>query len=245
VLLVQTFEELTLGEHRSDVVVSAADGHATIFGMLDGKFITPRLKADYEKPSLFPPLLYIGLGVNMEFPKEPHEIVYAFDRPMIVGNKTADRMCLDIYSYDPAFAPPGKTALVAFLYTDFDFWKNLRQEYHERYRKEKETIADQVVAFLDSRFPGLASRVEMRDVATPVTWERYTGNWQGSWEGWLLTKKVFLTRIKKELPNLGNFYMVGQWVEPGGGTPAVAASGRNLIQIMCRRDGRRFVTTTP
>jgi phytoene dehydrogenase-like protein len=233
-------------EYRSDIVISAADGHTTIFNMLDGKFLNDKIKEYYAKLPLFPPLIYVGLGVARSFPREPHEIVYMLDKePFIIGNKICDRMCLDIYGYDPTFAPPGKTALVAFLYADFNYWHNLRLDNRERYQQEKETAADQVIAFLDRRFPGLAKQVEMRDVATPTTWERYTGNWRGSWEGWLLTSDVFMKRMSKELPGLNNFYMVGQWVEPGGGTPAVAASGRNVIQIICKRDGKKFTTTKP
>ena len=75
----------------------------------------------------------------------------------------------------------------------------------------------------------------MRDVATPVTWERYTGNWQGSMEGWLMTRKTFPPfRMSKTLPGLKSFYMAGQWVEPGGGVPTAAMSGRNVIQIICK-----------
>jgi len=40
--------------------------------------------------------------------------------------------------------------------------------------------------------------------------------------------------MRKSLPRLKNFYMVGQWVEPGGGLPAVALSGRNLAQVICK-----------
>jgi phytoene dehydrogenase-like protein len=232
-------------ECRGDIVISAADGHSTIFNMLDGKFINGKIRGYYSKLPLFQPLIYIGLGVARSFPPEPHEIIYILDDPIRVGNKTCNRMCLDIYSYDPTFAPPGKTSLVVFLYADYDYWQSLRRENHEQYKKEKEKIADRVIAFLDTRFPGLASQVEMRDVATPATWERYTGNWRGAWEGWMLTSKVFMTRMGKELPGLKNFYMVGQWVEPGGGTPAVAASGRNAIQIICHRDSKKFVTAKP
>jgi len=52
-------------------------------------------------------------------------------------------------------------------------------------------------------------------------------------------------RMSKTLPGLNNFYMVGQWVEPGGGLPPAAYSGRNLIQILCKRDRRKFITTVP
>jgi phytoene dehydrogenase-like protein len=232
-------------EYRSDIVISAADGHTTIFDMLDGKFLDEKIRGYYKNLALFSPYLYIGLGVARSFPPEPHEIVYMLEKPFTFGNKTCDRMCLDIYSYDSTFAPPGKTALVAFLYANFDYWKKLRQENREQYRQEKERVVDEVIAFLDKRFPGLANQVEMRDVATPATWERYTGNWRASWEGWLLTSKVFMKHMSKELPSLNNFYMVGQWVEPGGGTPAAAVSGRNAIQIICKRDGRKFTTTKP
>ncbi|RLG52209.1 MAG: NAD(P)/FAD-dependent oxidoreductase, partial [Thermoproteota archaeon] len=56
----------------------------------------------------------------------------------------------------------------------------------------------------------------------------------------LPTPSTFGKRIRKTLPGLKNFYMVGQWVEPGGGLPAVALSGSNLSQIICKKDGRKF-----
>jgi len=86
-------------------------------------------------------------------------------------------------------------------------------------------------------------------VATPLTFEHYTGNWQGSFEGWRLTTetmKLTMTGkgLRKTLPGLENFYMTGQWVEPGGGLPTGAMSGRNLIKALCKKDGRPFVTQT-
>jgi len=39
--------------------------------------------------------------------------------------------------------------------------------------------------------------------------------------------------------------MVGQWVEPGGGVPTAFISGRNLIQILCKRDKKKFATKRP
>ena len=86
-------------------------------------------------------------------------------------------------------------------------------------------------------------------MATPMTYERYTGNWQGSMEGWLITTKtmgmVMGKGMSKTLPGLENFYMVGQWVEPGGGVPTAAMSGRNMIQVICKQDKKPFVTLVP
>ena len=50
--------------------------------------------------------------------------------------------------------------------------------------------------------PGLADKVEAWDVATPLTWERYTGNWRGSYEGWLFKKWDLNTTIPTAKPNV-------------------------------------------
>jgi phytoene dehydrogenase-like protein len=51
--------------------------------------------------------------------------------------------------------------------------------------------------------------------------------------------------MDKTLPGLENFYMTGQWVEPGGGLPTSAKSGRQVIQTICKRDGKRFEARVP
>ncbi|MFH1646382.1 MAG: NAD(P)/FAD-dependent oxidoreductase [Chloroflexota bacterium] len=234
-------------EHRGDTVISAADGHTTIFDMLEGKYLDAKIRGYYDQPLLFPPLVYVGLGVALPFNDVTPSVAgmnYPLEKPVTIAGKEHRRLGVQIYNFDPTLAPAGKTVVKVQFNTDYDYWKKLREE-PERYKAEKEQIADRVVACLDRRFPGLAARVEMRDVATPVTWERYTGNWRGSYEGWLPKLGDFLKRMSKTLPGLDNFYMAGQWVEPGGGLPTAAMSGRNVTQIICKRDKRPFITTTP
>jgi hypothetical protein len=38
---------------------------------------------------------------------------------------------------------------------------------------------------------------------------------------------------------------IGQWVEPGGKVQLSAASGRDVLETICRQVGRTFVTETP
>ena len=82
--------------------------------------------------------------------------------------------------------------------------KKLKQD-PERYKAEKERIAETVIRLLDRRYPGLAAQVEMCDVATPMTFERYTGNWQGNHQGWLPTTKTLGLHMSKILPGLESF----------------------------------------
>lgn len=233
-------------EHRSDIVISAADGRTTIFDMLDGKYINEKIQGYYNNFSPVPPIIYIGLGVARLF-DEPYSVYGTYivlDEPITIERRTLTRIPVHIYNFDPSLAPKGRTVLrVKLEDADYDYWKELRQD-PKRYKEEKEQIADKVIAALDQRFPGLAAQVEMRDVATPMTFERYTGNWRGGWVGWGSTTETAGIRMSKTLPGLANFYMAGQWVEPGGGTPIAVMSGRNVTQIICKKDKKKFVTST-
>lgn len=234
-------------EHRADYIVSAADGHSTIFNLLEGKYIDQKIQGYYDHLPIFFPFLQVALGVKRSFEEIPHSgavLSFPLDKPVTIADKERSRLGVIIYNFDPTLAEAGKTIVKVMLPSDYTYWKSL-QENPELYKAEKERIADQIITLLDKRFPGLATQVEMRDVATPVTFQRYTGNWQGSFEGWIMTPKTIFLRMSKTLPGLNNFYMVGQWVEPGGGLPPAAYSGRNLIQILCKRDRRKFMTTVP
>jgi phytoene dehydrogenase-like protein len=234
-------------EHRGDIVISAADGHTTIFDMLDGKYIDDKIRGYYDNPQLFPPLVYIGLGVARKFDDVPSSVsglTFPLEKPVTIAGKEQKTLGVLIYNFDPTLAPEGKTVVKVQFNTDYDYWERLYKE-PKRYKAEKEQIADTVVGLLDKRFPGLAARVEMRDVATPMTWVRYSGNWRGSYEGWMITTKTFMMQMSKTLPGLDNFYMAGQWVNPGGGMPTAVMSGRHTIQIICKKDKKKFVASTP
>lgn len=233
-------------EHRSDIVISAADGRTAIFDMLEGKYINDRIQGYYDQLPLAPPLIHIGLGVARSFDDLPHSVIginYPLDEPVIIGGKELKRLGVHFYNFDPSLAPAGKTLVRLILNSDYEYWNNLNQD-REHYKAEKEQIADKVITLLDRRFPGLADQVEMYDVATPVTFERYTGNWQGSYQGWQVSTKTMGMRMSKSLPGLKNFYIVGKWVEPGGTVPAAATSGRNVTQIICKQDKKKFATST-
>jgi len=232
-------------EHRADVVISAADGHATIFELLEGRYVDETIRGYYNNMQLFPPLLYISLGISdplEDLPGTVSGIRFPLERPIEIDGKSRDRLDVMPYHFDPHLAPEGKSVVVVMLSSDYDRWKKLSED-PQRYREEKERAVERVIDALDQRLPGIREKIEMRDVATPVTWERYTGNWRGSYEGWMPTGKNLNMRMKKTLPGLSRFYMTGQWVNPGGGLPPAVSSGRHVIQLICREDGRPFVAT--
>lgn len=231
-------------EHRADIIISAADGHATIFDMLNGQYMNEEIQSNYRDLPIFQPIIQASLGINRDFSSEPHSLTFPVSQPLLVAGEPRNNISMKHYCYDPTMAPPGKSAIVVTFNSNYDYWQNLgagTQAYHA----EKERIIAQVVSALEFRFPGTKKQIEVTDVATPLTYERYTGNWQGSMEGWLITTSTLRKRISKTLPGLKNFYMIGQWVQPGGGLPPAAKSGRDIVRTICKNERKKFCTTIP
>ncbi len=233
-------------EVRADYVVSAADGHATLFDMLDQKYLTDEFRSYYQNMPIFDPIVQVSLGIDGVLSDQPDSAGFILEQPILIAGRERKALSYRNFRFDPTLTPPGKSAVVVFLACDYDYWKEISQD-EERYEAEKKQAAIAVIDQLDKRIPGLAKKVEVIDVATPMTYERYTGNWRGSMEGWLITTHNFGLVMKggmpKSLPGLRNFYMAGQWVEPGGGVPSGAMSARAVLKMICKQEKLPFQTT--
>jgi phytoene dehydrogenase-like protein len=73
-------------------------------------------------------------------------------------------------------------------------------------------------------------------VSSPATVIRYTSNWRGSYEGWLLTPGMGYRPLRTTLPGLQHFLMAGQWVMPGGGLPSGLFTARSAVRAVCEAD---------
>jgi phytoene dehydrogenase-like protein len=237
-------------EHRAGRVISAADGYTTIYKMLDGKFKGESIDKMYRDWKPFPPLVYVGVGVNRTFADEPKTvsgISVPLKNGVDIGDQVFHRLPVHYFNQDPTLAPAGRTSLVVMYPSNYEYWKELSAD-RAAYDEKKDQIAREVVAALEERYPGIGKDVEMVDVATPLTFERYTGNWKGSFEGWLITPDnsgTVMKPLSQKLPNLESFYLCGQWVEPGGGLPTGVISARRLFQAICKEDGAKFRAEIP
>jgi phytoene dehydrogenase-like protein len=232
-------------EIRGDYVISAADGRTTLFDMLDGQYINRRIRRLYSGRLPIRSQIQVSLGVARDLSAEPHWATYLLDDPLRAGGKEHRAIAVKHYCFDPCFAPVGKSAVAVMLPSDYGYWQRI---YGRRlYDTEQLQEVEPVIAFLDRRYPGLADQIEVLDVATPISYKRYTGNWLGATSGWLPSQPVLaemLLGVPKTLPGLANFYMAGQWVEPGGSVPLAAMSGRNALQLICAAEKQPFSPST-
>jgi len=231
-------------EHRAETVVWAADGHALIFDMFGGRYVDDQIKKMYETWSVVESLVHVSLGVARDLSDEPPRLVFELEEPIEIAGRTRRWLGVMNRCFDPSMAPAGKSAVEVWYPTPFEHWRGLHAD-RARYKEEKKRISDATIAELDKRWPGIASDVEVVDVATPMTYVRYTGNWQGSPDGWYLSPEniTAMTPLRR-LPGLSKLHMVGQWTCPFAGTVMSALAGRQLVELLCRDGKKSFVTST-
>jgi phytoene dehydrogenase-like protein len=229
-------------EHRADSVIWAGDGHNLIFNILGGKYMNERIRNMYETWIPVKPIVHVMLGVNMDLSDEPHRIIFEPAEPITIGGREHRWMTVIHHCFDKSMAPAGKSAVEVWFDTEFSYWEELSKE-KKKYIAEKQRIADYAIRQLEIRWPGLSSQVEVIDVPTPATYVRYTGNWKGSPDGWYLTPdNMNEMEPLRTLPGIEGLYMVGQWTTTFSGTVMAALSGRQVIQLICKKGGKKFVS---
>ena len=233
-------------KHFADLVISAADGYSTVYGMLDGMYSNELIQSYYESyPNTQPFGLEIWYGVNRRFSGEPHALVLFLDQPISVEGKERDRLDIEIFNFDSSLAPTGKTVIKVNFDSEYDYWKELSGN-KENYLAQKKRITDNVAEKLEKRFPGFTEHIEATDVVTPISVEHWTGGYRGFAQPWPppkeLAEEINKKGLSKTLPGLHNFYMVGQWAGGTFGITTVCLMGRNLVQGLCKKDNRPFKT---
>ena len=221
----------------ADYVISAADGHHTIFDMLEGKFLSPKFTNAYENWELFTPLVQVSFGLGKVFPSGSPVNMH-LDKAAQIGKTTTENgYSFMNYQFDPTMAPEGKSLIVMRYESPWENWKNMTRE---EYAAEKEQILKDATMYLEKHYPGITSFIEETDVATPLTDVRYTGVWKGAYEGFMPSSKNLMDNLPPQLPGLKKFYMAGQWLFPGGGLPPAGQSGKWAIQYVCKEEKRKF-----
>lgn len=232
--------------HQADLIISAADGRSTIFDLLDGQFTDRKIRRMYDGHLPTLQMAQVSLGVNRDLSQESHWVTHILDEPVMLAGEEHHEVGVKHYCFDPTLAPQDKSVIELIVRTNYAYWQNI---YGRRiYDVEQRQVSDIIIDHLEKWYPGIHADIEFVDEATPLSYERYTGNWMGSTCGWLLTKKtlpMMILGVPKTLPGLHNFYLAGHWVEPGGTVAMAAASGRNAIQMICAEDRVAFTATYP
>jgi phytoene dehydrogenase-like protein len=235
-------------EADADYVIAACDMRATLFSLLDGSRIDPLHRELLDTVRLYDPMVLVTFGVDMDLSSQISCLgtAYELEQPLDMAGRRLSHFLVKNFCYDPSFAPPGKSVVGCGTQTDWAYWERLLGD-RPAYDAEKDRIAAICRDQVERLFPGFAAKIEMTDVVTPHTFERYTGNWKGTYMTWILSPEFQRKHryIPKTVPGLAGLYLASMWTNPPGGIPGAASVGREVVQILCHEDRQRFVTSTP
>jgi len=178
---------------------------------------------------------FISIGVRAELPDGvlPE---WSLKTPIILADNKINN--LSFYSYRH-YAPEGGTALTTIVFGDtYDFWKNAKNE--GRYEEEKQALAEQFNRALCEKYPECEGKIEVTDIATPLTYERYTGAYHGSWMS-IMEPGDKMTQYAGNCENIQGLYFAGHRLMAPGGLPSAAASGRKAAQLLCKQFDVMFI----
>ncbi len=234
-------------EYKGRVVVSNANAYDTFHTMMnEDEFLKDYLaKMDTYSVSLSSFQVFLGLKKDLigEVGIPDTEIFCAAGYDPEAEFKAAleakvDGETFGVTLYDniyreytsERFSPEGKNTLSIIMLQGYDYWKEYEEDYFKgektEYRKEKERMADILIAGVEKKLlPGLSDAIEVREVGTPLTNVRYTGNYRGAIYGWDQTlDNANPNRMPHETP-IENLFLSGAWTKPGGGYGGVIYSG--------------------
>ena len=92
----------------ADWVISAADGHATIYDLLGGKYMDKATEEIYDEFETFPSYLQVSFGVALDLSQEPGFVTRLLDAPLQLDPSTQLRqVSFPLFSLRPDFRAAG------------------------------------------------------------------------------------------------------------------------------------------
>jgi prolycopene isomerase len=128
------------------------------------------------------------------------------------------------------YSPKGKNTITIMTLQGYEHWKPFEADYFkgnkDAYRKEKERMADILIDKIEKTLiPGLRKTIEVKEIGTPLTNVRYTGNYRGAIYGWDQTLDNSGPQRLPHATPIKNLYLAGAWTQPGHGYGGVIHSG--------------------
>ena len=182
--------------------------------------------------------MFIGLGIKADLSAYPRSMQMVLKEPLTVAGITYHTLVVNNYAQESTYAPDGCTVLTCLLHGDsYGYWAAARAD--DTYAAKKQEVVTLLVQRLATRIPEVTGAVEVTDMATPVTYERYCDTFQGSYmSDWKAGRRVPHAPVRYA-PGI---YFTGQRVSFSGGLPPAAETGHRTAQTLCKDFGVEFVS---
>ena len=218
-------------EVPADAVIVTQDTLAAVDALFDRPLREPWVEKMRREVD---PILntFLCLGVREDLSDIPESVGFAVEPPLRCGGIEYHTVGINHYAAYPGYAPEGCTAVTSGIMGDsYDWWKQRKED--GTYESEKQKLAEAFIRLLSEKYPQIKGKVEVWDVATPLTYERYLHSYKGSWMS-TMKKGTKMENYPTKPESIRNLYFAGQRLVIPGGLPVAAETGRLAVQYLCR-----------
>jgi prolycopene isomerase len=110
----------------------------------------------------------------------------------------------------------------------------VQKSFSSDWKNEKIRIADRMLQKAEGLYPGFQDFVEVQEVGSPSTFERYTLNTEGTLYGFENTKEMYGEAKMPIVTHLDNLFQTGHWGKPGGGVWNVMANAYSAARVILK-----------
>jgi phytoene dehydrogenase-like protein len=234
-------------DYRADYVISASDYKKTFLKLLDDKTLIPsELREKIESAPVSEGFftVYLGLNISQEtmkaYLKIPH-VYYGGDSSDTDIHNSHDERYFEktwVMLYSPSLmnaklAPEGKSSLMIQAMCPPKWMNNWGGGDRETYRRLKDNVKNALIDKTSALIPDLRRHIDFDDAATPLTYERYTGNTEGASSAWSwdprkkFYKNAMGVSVKTPVKNL---YIGSCWACQIGGVPGAIQAAQACVK---------------
>ena len=219
-----------------DAYIFAMDSKIAFSKLIGEQYMDKTFRVWYENPKTYPVIstVNISFGVFDKCLNFPERLFFNC-KEYKVGHSVIKRMNIKNYNYEE-FAPKGRAVLQSSfvqLEEDYKFWKELYKD-REQYQAEKMRIAQDTIERLENRFPELKGKIELLDVVTPVSYERWCGAYKGAYMSFAATKEGKQMQSTGKIKGLDNIVLASQWLRPIGGLSTAVVEGKFAVMRLMK-----------
>ena len=240
---------------RAGSVISAVDLNKAFFSLIGEEHIPEQWVEKLRESELAAtiPIIYLGLNVPAERLREEFlggEELMFYPKVKQYGDCTEDaayyrdaQMVIHSSSLvNPAHAPAGKSNVQVYLQHAprgwLANWGMMDGKKTERYPEIKKMVVEQILASLAAVIPEVADRsiIEVCELGTPYTIERFTGSTYGSACGFTMDGDKVNPRVRGKffdsIPGISNLFFCGQQTAWMGAAGSALSSGVHMADLV-------------
>ena len=231
-------------EIKSSFVISNGDCKQTFFDLIGKPNLSKNFRNRFKKLTICNSAFIVYAILNKEITEGINKAAtiwycptHEVEKNTFVINDIDNDFNKGFFCFFPSFCvknkPKNKDAITIVTgaeYKSENYWV-----------KNKKNLANRLIMLAENIIPGLSQLIEYREIATPVTLNRYSLNYKGAVHGWESTiaqlRNPFIT-YKTPIKNL---YLVGHWVMQKigqGGILTSANTGRMVANLIIKKSSK-------